>query len=263
MAGQGEAWDQRQLFGLPIAAATMSQVLDKVDTTITDQGRWLIGVVNAAKIVNMRRNELLDWSVRSADVILADGMSVVWASKLLGRALPERVPGIDLMTGMMRRAEKHGHRVYFLGAEQAVLDKVLAHVAEHYPDLTVAGSHHGYFDEAGEQAIAEDIRQSRANILFVAITSPKKEKFLARWAEHMRVNVCHGVGGSFDVMAGKVKRAPEMWQKLGLEWLYRIVQEPGRMWKRYLVTNTLFVGLLIKEWFGLARHKPATPAPQL
>jgi N-acetylglucosaminyldiphosphoundecaprenol N-acetyl-beta-D-mannosaminyltransferase len=117
-------------------------------------------------------------------------------------------------------------------------------MAADYPGVQVAGSRDGYFKDAEEQAVAADIGASRADILLVAMTSPKKEKFLARWSETLGVPVCHGVGGSFDVMAGKVERAPDLWQRLGLEWLYRVKQEPRRLWRRYLVTNALFCGML-------------------
>ena len=123
-----------------------------------------------------------------------------------------------------------------------------------YPSVQLVGHHDGYFDESEEEAIASQIRSLQPDILFIAITSPKKENFMARWFEHMRVPVVHGVGGSFDVVAGVVKRAPAAWQRLGLEWLYRVIQEPRRLWKRYLVTNTQFLVLLVRERFEMRRR---------
>jgi N-acetylglucosaminyldiphosphoundecaprenol N-acetyl-beta-D-mannosaminyltransferase len=240
----------RHLFGVPIQAMTMEQVLAVVDDTIARRGRLLLGVVNAAKMVNMRKNEELDRAVRSADLILADGMSIVWATRLLGRPLPERVPGIDLMTRMLERGSTAGYRVYCLGATEEVLSTAVEKMRAANPGVVMAGWHHGYFTEAEEERIAKEIRAAKADILFVAMTSPKKERFLAKWSEEMNVSVCHGVGGAFDVLAGKVKRAPQLWQRLGLEWLYRVVQEPRRMWRRYLVTNTVFCGMLVREFLG-------------
>jgi N-acetylglucosaminyldiphosphoundecaprenol N-acetyl-beta-D-mannosaminyltransferase len=237
------------LFGIPIRSVTMEQALDLVDRAVSSRTSLQIGVVNAAKIVNMNRNELLRDDVLSSDVIFADGMSVVWASRILGRPLPERVAGIDIMTGMLQRGNGRGYRFYLLGATDEVLEKVASRIGAEYPGVVVAGRHNGYFQEQEEEGIASEIAASHPDILLVAITSPKKEKFLARFSEKIGVPVCHGVGGSFDVMAGIVQRAPENWQRLGLEWFYRLKQEPGRLWKRYLVTNTIFCGMLFREFF--------------
>jgi N-acetylglucosaminyldiphosphoundecaprenol N-acetyl-beta-D-mannosaminyltransferase len=249
------------LLGIPIHPLTMPEALDVVQDAITRHERLQIGVVNAAKIVNMRRNPELGEDVMTSNLILADGMAVVWASRILGRPLPERVAGIDLMYGILERGNKHGYRVYCLGATEEVSAAVAEQITVRYPNVKLVGRRNGYFRNDEDKAVADDIARSRADVLFVAITSPKKERFLAAWSDTMDVPVCHGVGGSFDVMAGKVQRAPESWQRLGLEWLYRVKQEPGRLWKRYLVTNTLFSMIVFKEWlkrmFG-RRSRPAT-----
>jgi len=247
----------RELFSIPIHAMRMGQVLDRIDESIARRGRLQIGVVNAAKIVNMRRNDLLRRSVLSSDLILADGISVVWASRLLGRPLPERVAGIDLMMGMLRRGNERAYRLYCLGATDEVLDKVAERLAADFPNIRQVGRQNGYFPEEEEGAIAGRIAAASPDILLVAMTSPKKEKFLARWSDWLGVPVCHGVGGSFDVFAGKVLRAPERWQRLGLEWLYRLKQEPRRLWRRYLTTNTLFCGMVLSE---LLKRRPRVGA---
>lgn len=238
-----------RLFGIPILAVRMQDALDIVHTAITRRESLQIGVVNAAKVVNMYRNPALGEDVLSSDAIFADGASVVWASHLLGATLPERIAGIDLMMEMLANGDQHGYRVYLLGASEEVNAKVAKNIAHDYPGVVVAGRRNGYFKEHEEEAIANDIAAAKADILLVAITSPKKEQFLARWSSKINIPVCHGVGGSFDVYSGKVKRAPLAWQRLGLEWLYRLLQEPGRMWKRYLVTNSLFCWLVVKELF--------------
>jgi N-acetylglucosaminyldiphosphoundecaprenol N-acetyl-beta-D-mannosaminyltransferase len=239
--------------GVRIDPLTMERALELVDQAVRRRERLQIGVVNAAKIVNMRRDELLRRDVLSSDLVLADGMSVVWAGRLLGHRLPERVAGIDLMLAMLERGGKLGYRVFCLGATEEVLEKAAARILADYPGVTLAGKHHGYFGPAEEGAIAEEIAAARPDILFVAMTSPKKEQFLARWSGRIGVPVCHGVGGSFDVLAGLVQRAPRGWQRLGLEWLYRVKQEPGRLWRRYLVTNTYFCGMVLSE---AIRHLP-------
>lgn len=234
------------ILGIDVFKMGMEEVLDLCEERIAQRKPLLVGVVNVAKLVNSRKNAQLKKSVEDADVVLADGLGVVWLSKLIGDPLPERVAGIDIMSGLLGRAGEN-YRVYFLGARKEVVQKVVEYAKERYPGLRIAGFRDGYFDEKDANTVAEGIRQSHADILFVAMTSPKKENFLSKWREHMDVPICHGVGGSFDVVAGVVKRAPLWMQRLGLEWFYRVLQEPGRMWKRYFVTNSIFFFLGIKE----------------
>ena len=157
--------------------------------------------------------------------------------------MPERIAGIDIMYKLLQQANESHYRVYFLGAKPEVLRKVIRTVQRDYPGICIAGYRDGYFDKAQEQSVAEGIRNSRADIFFVAISSPKKEKFLRKWRDFINVPVCHGVGGSFDILAGVSKRAPLWMQKCGIEWFYRLIQEPRRMWRRYLITNTIFIKL--------------------
>lgn len=243
-----ETFAQITLLGMPIHQIRMSELLDYCEQAIEKKEHLVLGMVNVAKLVNCRKDPQLFKSVAEANIIAADGQGVVWLSRLTGQPLPERVAGIDVMYGLMERAAIGRYRVFFLGAKPKVVN-VVAHKAElTYPGLQVAGICDGYFDvEKDGQRIAEQIRDSKADILFVAITPPKKEIFMDRWKEVINVPVCHGVGGSFDVFAGVVKRAPVWMQKMGLEWFYRVLQEPRRMWKRYFVTNSLFIILGIKE----------------
>ena len=242
------------LLGVPIDPLTLQEVLARVDEVIERRSRLHIGVVNAAKLVNMRRDPVLRQDVLASDLILADGASVVWASRLMGNPLPERVAGIDLMLAMLRRGASRGHRFYCLGATQDVLDRAVDRMLAEFPGVQVVGRRNGYFGAGEEEEVARDIAGARPDVLFVAMTSPRKEHFLGRWSPHMQVPVCHGVGGSFDVVAGKVRRAPVAWQRLGLEWLYRVRQEPRRLWKRYLVTNTAFSAMVLSEWLGSLWH---------
>lgn len=237
----------RELFGVAVHATTEEEMVDVCDGAIQSRERLNIGVVNAAKMVNMRRQPLLRASVLGSDVVLADGMSIVWASRILGRPLPARVNGTNLFEKLLALADRRQYGVYFLGAAEEVLDEMCRRVEARYPRLRVVGSHDGFFSEEEEDEIAADIRRSRPDLLFVGITSPKKEIFLARWGSEMDVPVCHGVGGSFDVLAGKVRRAPRAWQRAGLEWLFRTLQEPRRLWKRYLVTNSIFIWMVVSE----------------
>jgi N-acetylglucosaminyldiphosphoundecaprenol N-acetyl-beta-D-mannosaminyltransferase len=207
----------------------------------------------------MRKDKLLRESVTSSDLVLADGAPLVWLSRLRRMPLPERVAGIDLMLELFALADKRKFRVFLLGATKSVLERVVAFAAAKYPNMVVVGSQDGYFAESQDEHVANAVRDSNADMLFVAMSSPRKEIFMNRWNSRMGVPVCHGVGGSFDVVAGVTKRAPRWMQRLGLEWLYRVIQEPGRMWKRYLVTNTLFLGLAIRELMGIGRNELFSP----
>jgi N-acetylglucosaminyldiphosphoundecaprenol N-acetyl-beta-D-mannosaminyltransferase len=239
-----------RVLGVPIDPMTMEQVLSRVDQAISTRSRLHIGVVNAAKLVNMRRDPALRDDVLASDIVLADGAAVVWASRLLGQPLPERVAGIDLMMEMLRAGAARGHRVYCLGAAENVLRCAVDRILSDFPGIRVVGLRNGYFGPEDEEAVAREVAASQPDILLVAMTSPKKEHFLGRWSQHMRVPVCHGVGGSFDVLAGKVQRAPLTWQRMGLEWLYRVLQEPRRLWRRYLFTNAAFCTMVISECLG-------------
>ena len=247
---------KRTILGMPVDALTMDEVLLRCRAALESRDRLLIGVVNAAKMVKLRQDVHLRDSLLDCDVLLADGQSVVWASRLLRSPLPERVAGIDLFERLLVGAARAGWSVYLLGANPAVLAHLRSRRASRLPALKIAGSHDGYFSDADATTVAEDIRASGADMLFLAMPSPSKEIFLGDWGPSLGVPVLHGVGGSFDVLAGITKRAPLRWQKLGLEWLYRVIQEPGRMWRRYLTTNGKFIALVSRDL--IRRQSPYT-----
>ncbi|TFC19856.1 glycosyltransferase [Cryobacterium algoritolerans] len=226
---------------------TMAEVLERAHVAVRERRRLLIGVVNAAKVVKMRKDELLRGSLLETDVLLADGQSVVWASRILGHPLPERIAGIDLFERLLESANVNSESVYFLGARPEVLGALLDQVGTRFPGLRVAGSRDGYFSAEESSEVAEMIAASKADMLFLGITSPKKEIFLARFGDDLNVPLMHGVGGSFDILAGVTHRAPRAWQRLGVEWAYRLLQEPRRLFKRYLSTNTAFIALTLRE----------------
>jgi len=233
---------------VPIDALTLTETIDRMDLAIQRGEHIHHAVVNAAKLVRMQKDKELFESVVSADIINADGIAVVWASKILGTPLPERVTGIDLMQELVKLAYKRGYKIFFFGATEEVVRKVVEKYSMEYSPDIIAGYRNGYYSEEEEPLIAEQIAKSGANILFVGISSPKKEKFLYKYRNTLKsVNLIMGVGGSFDVVAGKVKRAPKWMQKIGLEWFYRFLQEPRRMWRRAFIDNTKFLWLLIKE----------------
>jgi N-acetylglucosaminyldiphosphoundecaprenol N-acetyl-beta-D-mannosaminyltransferase len=205
-------------------------------------------VVNVAKLVNMQKDPALSESVRACDIINIDGMGVVWGARMLGHHVPERVAGVDLFDRLLATAAERSLPVYLLGGTSEVVQRTVEVVAGRYPSLKIAGYHHGYFWD-DERSVVEEIGRSGARLLFVAVTSPKKEIFINRWRDHLNVDFVMGVGGTFDVVAGKVRRAPAWMQRSGLEWLYRVVQEPRRMWRRYYVTNMAFARMLLAARF--------------
>jgi N-acetylglucosaminyldiphosphoundecaprenol N-acetyl-beta-D-mannosaminyltransferase len=242
------------ILGTPIDNMTMQQTLNLIEDAIENNKRVSHTVVNAGKIVLMHKNAQLKESVVNADIINADGQGVVWASRILGQPIVERVTGIDLMDNLVELAYRKKYKIFFFGAKDDVLNKVIGHYSDKYSHSIVAGYRNGYFKKSEERAIAQQIADSGAQILFVAITSPLKENFLYENRDLLKsVNFTMGVGGSFDVVAGYVKRAPLWMQHSGLEWAYRVYQEPKRMFKRYMVGNWQFLMLVLRHRFNLAK----------
>jgi N-acetylglucosaminyldiphosphoundecaprenol N-acetyl-beta-D-mannosaminyltransferase len=239
--------DKIELFGCPVNNLNLDETVRKIERFIREREPRRHSALNAAKIVRMRKDERLREIVVRSDLVSADGQSVVWASRLLGKPLPERVTGIDLMQKLLELAENRGYRVYLLGATEEVVTKLKDVLRRQHPGLNLVGWRNGYFSSREEQNIVEEINAKGSDILFVGMSTPKKEYFLEKYQWTLKVPFCMGVGGSFDVLCGKTRRAPRILRKMGLEWLYRFLQEPARLWKRYLVTNLLFLLYLVGE----------------
>jgi len=232
--------------GIPLDALTMEETIDFIDRGIQNGDRINHVVINAGKVVAMQKNEALFKSVVTCDLINADGQSIVWAARFLGHSIPERVAGVDLMQNLVELAAAKDYKCFFFGARQDVVEKVVEIYQEKYGTPIIAGYRNGYFNVEEEPAIARQIGESGAQLLFVAMPSPKKENFMYTYRNVMSdLNFNMGVGGSFDVVAGVTRRAPRWMQNLGLEWFYRFIQEPGRMWKRYLIGNIKFVSIIL------------------
>lgn len=235
------------VLGCPIHPLTFREVLEKLEEFIhAGQSRQVV-VVNAAKIIKMRTDPKLCEIVKTCDLIGVDGVPVIWAARLLGQCLPERINGTDLMDALIELAAEKNYRLYFFGAREHVLEEAIARVKQRYINVNIVGWRHGYFNIQEEAGIVEEINAAKPDILFVGMGTPKKEYWIRRHLARLKVPVIHGVGGSIDVLAGYTERAPVWMQRNGLEWLYRIFQEPRRMWKRYLITNSKFVMLVLQD----------------
>lgn len=245
-------------------AMVLDCAIDRVDldealsrcVAAIESGRFVQHMaINAAKLVAMRNDLRLRESVAKCELVTADGQAVVWASRLLGDPLPERVTGIDLMEQLLIRAAEKGYRVYVLGAERDILECAVERMRSDFPGLELAGYRDGYYDDDEEPEVARAIKAAQPDILFVAMSSPRKEFFLASYRDYLQVPFVMGVGGAIDIFAGLRRRAPGLAQRMGVEWLFRMVQEPRRLGRRYLTTNTRFMSLLLRELlFG--RHRP-------
>lgn len=240
--------DRISMMGCFIDNLSMEETIGKIDDFIRDGRPHQHVVVNVDKIVKAYRDPALREVINACHLINVDGMPVVWAARLLGVPLKERVAGIDLFEALMQRAAIKGWRVFLLGARDEIISSVCRIYIDKYPGLLIAGHRNGYWSADQDQQVAEQILQSKADLLFVAISSPKKEKFLNRYQEFMKIPFSMGVGGTFDVAAGKVKRAPLWMQKAGLEWFFRFMQEPRRMFRRYFIEDMLFIRLFVEEW---------------
>ena len=234
-------------FGVYLDIITMQETLERISKFIQNKEGVQHVVVNVAKLVYAQKDEQLREIINSCPLINVDGAGIILGAKMLGVNIPERVAGIDLMEKLIEYSAQKGYRPYFFGAKEEIVKSVVEIYKEKYPNLEIAGYRNGYYSEAEEEMLVEDIKNAKADILFVAMGSPKKEIFLSKYSKTMDVPFMMGVGGSFDVVAGKVNRASMWMQKLHSEWLYRLIQEPKRMWKRYLVTNSIFLIMIVKE----------------
>ena len=229
------------IFGCPVDPVTMADAESRILAAMRSGRKLCHTSLNVAKLIKMRSDALLRDDVMSGDLITADGMGIVLGAKVVGHPVPERVSGIDVMDRTLALCAQHGLRPYILGARQEVLETAIVNLRRRYDGLNPAGWRNGYFDVDEEEDIVKEINASGADCLFVALPTPMKENFLARHHDALKPAFVMGVGGSIDVFAGLVRRAPGWVQRSGFEWLFRLIQEPGRMWKRYLSTNTQFL----------------------
>jgi N-acetylglucosaminyldiphosphoundecaprenol N-acetyl-beta-D-mannosaminyltransferase len=246
---------RESFLGCPIDILTMTETVDLARAAMRGRQRLQHVALNVAKFVNMRRDPVLAADVANSDVVSIDGMGIVWGARCVGLPAKVRVTGIDLLTELLAVCADEGFKPYFLGATPEISERAARRVREKYPSIRFSGVRDGYFSADQERQVVDSIRESGADCLFIGMPTPRKERFLATYRDELNVPFIMGVGGALDIFAGQIRRAPARMQQLGLEWLYRVYQEPGRMWWRYAKTNTLFAGILAR---AVAQHSLQT-----
>lgn len=230
--------EQTEVLGVSFHQITLSEAVAQGRDWLGRQGFHGVVTPNPEFILLAQKDAAFRQCLQQADLVLPDGIGVVYASRILGRGLAGRVPGIDFATGLLGELDILGGRLFLLGAKEGVAQQAEAKLAQQYPNLQICGTQHGYFSEEEEESVAQRVKECQADVIFVCLGAPRQEKFLQQWGEAMGVKIGIGLGGALDVYAGNVDRAPEIWQKWNLEWLYRLKKEPkrlGRMMKLPLV----------------------------
>jgi N-acetylglucosaminyldiphosphoundecaprenol N-acetyl-beta-D-mannosaminyltransferase len=241
-----------EILNVPLDRVDMEGAVARFEELLNSTDCSTIVTPNSEIVVNAGKDSELMEVIKSADLIIPDGIGLVYASKLLGFPLKERVTGIDFLSKALELLSKKGGAIYLLGSRPgdddrpATADLAAQKIKEVFPGITIAGTHHGYFNASEEKRILLDINNSGADFLCVALGSPKQEKFMARYKEDLKVKAAIGVGGSLDVWAGNVKRAPSFFREHGLEWLYRFAMEPVRF-KRILALPKFMIRVMISK----------------
>jgi N-acetylglucosaminyldiphosphoundecaprenol N-acetyl-beta-D-mannosaminyltransferase len=251
-----EAHPRIEVVGCAIDAVTLDDAVRIAEAAIARRETIQHVSINAAKLVKFRYDATLRDAIAGCALATADGQPVVWAAALLGGRLPQRVAGIDLMEALLEAAHRHRYRIFLLGARPHVLERAEHAIRARFPGVVVAGRHHGYFEQRDEAKVVEEIAGSSADLLFVALETPAKELFLARHRDRIAIPFVMGVGGAFDIFAGERRRAPRLLQRLGLEWAYRLVQDPRRLAYRYIVGNSKFVWLVALDFLRVRLRLP-------
>ncbi|MBR1579413.1 MAG: WecB/TagA/CpsF family glycosyltransferase [Selenomonadaceae bacterium] len=220
--------DRVEILGVGVDPVTMDEALARVEGFFSARSPHLIATANAEMLMNATHDDQLRSILNGADLVVPDGAGTVWAAHHLGADMPERVAGYDLAQEIMRRAPSAGRKIFFFGSAPGVADKAKLKAEQLYPGISIVGTRNGYFSADEEQSIIEQIKRAQPDLLLVALGVPKQEKWLAAHMDELNVPVSIGVGGTFDVMAGVMKRAPLWIQRAKLEWLFRAMLQPKR-----------------------------------
>jgi N-acetylglucosaminyldiphosphoundecaprenol N-acetyl-beta-D-mannosaminyltransferase len=245
------------ILGTPIDNMDTAEVLTRMEQFVVERGFHQVATANTDFLINALDDPELQTILQAADLVTPDGMPVVWASRLLGAPLPERVTGADIVPLLAERAAQYGWRVYLLGAQADVAQRACAHLEADYPGIKIVGCTSPPIvplEEMDSASILADIERVRPDILLVAFGNPKQEKWIYQNRKRLqRVPLCMGVGGTFDFLARQTRRAPGWMQRRGLEWLFRLLREPGRLWRRYSRDFHRFGLALMKQVFAMRR----------
>jgi N-acetylglucosaminyldiphosphoundecaprenol N-acetyl-beta-D-mannosaminyltransferase len=225
-----------KVLGVPIANLTIEKTVQLIAKQISKKERRLFHIVTANPEIIMASQKDADLKriLDQADLLTADGIGIVLASKIQGFSLPERVTGYDLFLHLLDAGNQHGWSFYILGSDEETNLKATEELRKRYPNITISGRHHGFFKEQEEGHILAEIQATKPTFLIAGLGAPFAEKWIYKHKSKLAAQIAIGVGGSLDVISGKVKRAPVVWQKLNVEWLYRLIKQPSR-WRRQLV----------------------------
>jgi len=233
-----------RILGIKINKVDMGQAINEIDQLIRNQSKNYIVTPNSEMIVMAQEDEELAGILNNSNLNVPDGAGVVLASKIYGNKLSERVAGFDLMQHILKLASEKNYSIYLLGSKPGIVDRTSKIILGKYPKLKICGTHHGYIDKEMQEEVINNINQLKPDILFVGMGVPLQEKFVKNTLSKLEVKIAMTVGGSFDVLAGEVKRAPIWMQRLNLEWLYRLIQEPSRLSRMMALPKFVFLVLL-------------------
>lgn len=238
---------KRNILGVDVAAVTVDEFIEHMIAAARERRRWCVGYVNAANFNLAAQNERFAEALKSADLVHADGQSVVWASRWLRSPLPERVNAGDFFVRFCERCARDGLRLYFLGSREAVAEKAADRLRSRVPGLDIAGTHHGHFDPGNSDDIVEQINRAAPDILLVGMGAPRQDLWVAEHTSKLDVGAAWCVGALFEYFSDTRRRAPVWMRRAGLEWLFRLCLEPGRLWRRYILGNPQFVWRVLQS----------------
>ncbi|MCH6266533.1 WecB/TagA/CpsF family glycosyltransferase [Neobacillus citreus] len=226
---------------------TRNELMKELFNRVNNLKKTFLVTANPEIVYYADKDPFYQQKVNQADYVISDGYGVILASKIIGRKLPERIPGFEVMCDLLSLGNSHGWSAYFLGAKKEVLEKAIFNIKERYPNLKISGFRDGYFTDSTD--IRNEIHTNKPDLVFVALGFPKQEEWIVENYSEMEKGLFIGVGGSFDVMAGVVKRAPAFWRNLNLEWFYRLIKQPSR-WRRMLVLPAFVLKVIKNKYFS-------------